>query len=338
MIGRLAKQMITVSAADDYSVDVTFNGCVATDMITIQTGALSVDLGPDLTLCAGQSTTLDATTMGATGYLWQDNSTAATLTTSTEGLYWADGTCTDRDSVQITVAPATLDLGPDMVICFGESLTLDAGPGSTFYIWNNGQFTQTIDVSTTGNYLVSVQIGGCDLSDDINVTIDGLTVDLPNDQLLCEGETFLLDASNILATSYAWSDGSTGNQLTVSTEDVYSVTVSNANCSATDDIEIFVIPRLVDIDLLDTLLCQGQSFTLDVSHPNAQSYVWNTGSMEPMVTIDSAGTYVVVVQNVLCSFTDQFTVRVSQPIAGFNLSDTAFCVPGTVSFNEQSIK
>lgn len=333
-------QTITVSTADDYSVDVTFNGCLASDMITVTTGAIDVNLGPDLTLCAGQSATLDATVAGATGYLWQDNSTLATLTTSAAGLYWAevtDGNCTDRDSVQITVAPASLDLGNDTVLCQGETLTLDAGPGSPFYVWSNGQFTQTIDVNATGNYLVSIQIGGCDLSDDINVTVDNLSVNLPNDQLLCEGETFLLDASNILATSYAWSDGSTGNQLTVSTEDVYSVTVSNANCSVTDDIEIFVIPRLVDIDVVDTLLCEGQSFMLDISHPNAQSYVWNTGSTDPVVTIDSAGTYEVEVQNTLCSFTDQFTVRISRPIAGFSISDTAFCVPGTVSFNEQSI-
>ena len=55
------------------------------------------------------------------------------------------------------------------------------------------------------------------------------------------------------------------------------------------------------------------------------------------MTIDSAGFYQVEVLNTLCSFTDQFTVSVSQPIAAFIISDTAFCVPGTVSFTDQSI-
>ena len=84
----------------------------------------------------------------------------------------------------------------------------------------------TIEVNATGTYSVVANIGGCDVSDEINVTFDNLEVNLPNDQLLCEGETFLLDASSMFATEYLWSDGSTGNQLTVGSK---LVTASNPN-------------------------------------------------------------------------------------------------------------
>ncbi|MDX1913702.1 MAG: HYR domain-containing protein [Saprospiraceae bacterium] len=50
----------------------------------------------------------------------------------------------------------TLHLGDDLVICPGETVTLDAGAGYYRYQWSNGQSTQTVTVGTAGLYRVTV--------------------------------------------------------------------------------------------------------------------------------------------------------------------------------------
>ncbi len=77
------------------------------------------------------------------------------------------------DSVHIhmvTVRPSpTVNLGPDIVICEGESYTFDAGfdPENT-YIWNTGATTSQITVNTTGTYTVTVtNTNNCSASDNV---------------------------------------------------------------------------------------------------------------------------------------------------------------------------
>ena len=44
----------------------------------------------------------------------------------------------------------------DTTICRGNLLTLDAGNQGSVYAWNTGETTQTITVSETGKYIVTV--------------------------------------------------------------------------------------------------------------------------------------------------------------------------------------
>ncbi|MBK8339794.1 MAG: hypothetical protein IPK99_07255 [Flavobacteriales bacterium] len=56
-----------VSAAGNYSVTVTANGCSNSDAVNINYTPLPVvNLGPDVTLCAGEQVVLNAATAGAT--------------------------------------------------------------------------------------------------------------------------------------------------------------------------------------------------------------------------------------------------------------------------------
>jgi gliding motility-associated-like protein len=55
--------------------------------------------------------------------------------------------------------------------CKGKSVTLDAGSGYSSYLWNTGATTQTITVSTPGNYSVMVTNSfGCQNTDNIQVS------------------------------------------------------------------------------------------------------------------------------------------------------------------------
>ncbi len=65
-----------------------------------------------------------------------------------------------------------VDLGQDSTVCEGQTVTLDAGnPGAT-YNWSNGAATQTVTVSMSDLYAVTVtNTFGCTASNDVAVSV-----------------------------------------------------------------------------------------------------------------------------------------------------------------------
>lgn len=102
-------QTLTPPITGNYSVTVTdTNGCIGSDSvhITINPNPI-VNLGVDSTQCGG-TVVLDAGNAGAT-YLWNDASSAQTLTASSSGNYAVTVTdtngCTGTDDANITINP-----------------------------------------------------------------------------------------------------------------------------------------------------------------------------------------------------------------------------------------
>ena len=62
-----------------------------------------------------------------------------------------------------------VDLGEDITTC-DESITLDAGEGYDSYLWSNGETTQSIEVSESGDY--SVEVGNGD-ENNASLSFDG---------------------------------------------------------------------------------------------------------------------------------------------------------------------
>ncbi|MDX9931363.1 MAG: gliding motility-associated C-terminal domain-containing protein [Bacteroidales bacterium] len=134
-----------------------------------------IDLGNDTTICSNSSITLDAGS-GFTSYAWNTGSTSQTISVNTGSSYSVtvtDGTCTASDIINITVVAVPLvDLGADTTICQGESLVLDAGTSGNGYLWSNMAVSQTITVSTSALYSVTVTNGGiCPATDQILVSV-----------------------------------------------------------------------------------------------------------------------------------------------------------------------
>jgi gliding motility-associated-like protein len=75
-----------------------------------------VELGPPVTLCIGETTTLDAGP--ALLWEWNTGSTARTITVGTPGTYWVTildlGGCTDTDSLVITQDDCEVDI-PNLI-------------------------------------------------------------------------------------------------------------------------------------------------------------------------------------------------------------------------------
>ncbi|MBK8566533.1 MAG: esterase-like activity of phytase family protein [Saprospiraceae bacterium] len=317
-------QTLGVTAEGMYSVTVTNAvGCKAIDSVTVVVNANPViDLGADATFCSNEDLTLNAGA-GFVGYLWSDNSNGQTLNVTTAGTYEvvvedANG-CLGADAITLTTIPAPVpNLGNvTQAICAGQFLNLDAGAGFATYEWSTGATTQTIQVTTAGEYGVLVSAAnGCFGSDAVEVVVNPTpTVSLGDNQTICEGENATLTAGAGFS-SYAWSTGATGQSIQVTQTGTYSVVVSNSfGCTNLDAATVFVNPA-PDVDLgPDTVVYEPKSYLLDAGSGFNQTYLWSNGATSQTITVTADGTYsVTITSSSGCTSTDEVTVSI-QPNA-----------------------
>lgn len=69
----------------------------------------------------------------------------------------------------ILKAPKKSDVLKDQVVCNGEKVILDAGPGFASYKWSTGATSQTITAGE-GSYFVDLEFNGCIYRQSVNVT------------------------------------------------------------------------------------------------------------------------------------------------------------------------
>ncbi len=307
----------TVDLQGTYWVEVTdTNNCSASDTINVSYFPLtSIDLGNDTSICQGETLILDAGT-GYISYFWQDGTTNQTLTADTSGNYRVEVTdtngCKETDTLNITIIELpTVNLGPDTSYCESDTITLNAGAGD-FYLWNDSSTAQTLDVTATGTYAVTVTTAGCEGTDEIYIIFNPLpVVNLGADTSACEGETVILDAG--AGYIYEWSDGSTNQKLYVTETGIYTVTVTDICGFARDTIEIIINP-LPAVDLgPDTSMYSDSTLILEANNPGA-NYIWSTGETTQTIIVTEQGTYsVTVTDNNGCSNTAEIKITVKEP-------------------------
>jgi hypothetical protein len=157
--------------------------------------------------------------------------------------------------VTINMIP-TVALGNDTLFC-GSNMTLDAGNVGSSFFWNKTEMTQTINVTTTGQYFVQVTTPqNCSSKDTINVTIaPAIAVNLGNDSAVCSSTSLILDAQNPGST-YLWSDNSNSSTLIVSGPGTYSVMVTSpAGCTAQDSVVFTDNSPAVSLSLPFSITC-----------------------------------------------------------------------------------
>ncbi|MEZ4885498.1 MAG: T9SS type A sorting domain-containing protein [Chitinophagales bacterium] len=138
-----------------------------------------------------------------------------------------------------------VEITGDLGICHGESTTLTASAGYASYSWSTGETTQVITVNEEGTYIV--ELGSednegnayCDAMVSVDVFFTPF-VDLRGDEngeaTFCLGKE--LNAGEGNGLSYQWSTGETTQKIAPQSIGVYTVTVTEGNCSNTDEINI----------------------------------------------------------------------------------------------------
>ena len=325
---------ITVDSTMYFYVTVTDKcGHIVMDSIKIVTlPGPEIDLGEDELICSGDTAVLNAGS-GYLSYQWQNGSQDSSILAMNQGWYWVivtgPGGCTSIDSVYVdTYPPISLDLGSDTLMCQFSSFTLDPGPGFTSYLWQDSTNNQTITISSTGNYWVTVtDVNGCKATDSISVEISpAVNVSLGGDTTICSGQNFYLSPGGSFVT-YQWQNGSTGSSMNVTSAGTYWVYVTDLNgCSGSDTVNVGINPS-PQVDLgLDTVICEGQFIFLDPGQYS--SYLWQDNSTLAYYNATMTGVYSVTVTNSYsCEASDEIFVEVIS--ASVNLGQDTLVCEGT---------
>ena len=287
-----------VTVAGNYSVTVTVNACTASDVINVTYNPSPVvNLGNDTVLCQGQTLLLDATTAGAT-YTWQDASTNATYNVSTAGAYSVTvtlNTCTVSDLINVTYLNPSVNLGNDTSLCAGQSLVLNASTAGTTYQWQDASTNSTYNVTTAGNYAVTITVNGCTATDAINVA--ALTPPTVAANVTCSGplsEAFAT-ATGTGPFTYNWSTGGNTDTIITPAAGNYVVTVSdNAGCTASAAISVGQVPA-IRLEAKVKPACGGQnSGGIDITVTGMATpfhFAWSNGETNQNISNVSTGQY-----------------------------------------------
>ena len=276
----------------------TFNG---TAVITEHLLPVSNFISENSTICANDSAAITIALTGSPPWsltytidglnpseVNEINSSPYTFHTQQQGIYevisLSDDYCNGMSflgSNAVTVNPLpVVDLGPDVIICSGQTVTLDGGIHDS-YLWSDSSTNQTLTVSASGNYSLLATDLDCQNLDEVfvNVSPNPMSAFIYNADNL--EVTFTNNSSN--ANSYLWDfgDGFTDtspnpvHQYLVA--DVYTVTLtaSSISCGASTFINtVNLITTSVDDKnpALSFAIYPNPThgiFTLDIFNPNS---------------------------------------------------------------------
>lgn len=293
-------------------------------IVPVLSSNMSVSLGADTSFClqSGQTFQLTPTVSNPNGpvsYLWNTNAVTPSISINTSGTYWvevSDDCINRRDSIQITVFPFPEISGlSDSSICEGTfpvilSPTVTQGAS---ILWENGQTTIPRTITAPGTY--SLQISNSCGTIDSTITIT--QTDLPDvslvstiDSCLHTGQSIFLVPVLNNVTTVTWSDGTNGNQLSVSQSGTYLVYGSNS-CgidSASCLVTIREFPELNLPSTLDTCFEIGIGFFY-TAQGNQGSYSWNSGSLTATELITQEGLYICTLTNTCGTAIDSMIVN-----------------------------
>ncbi len=193
---------------------------------------------------------------------------------------------------------ATITAGGATSFCDGGSVSLTAAQ-NTSYLWSDNSTSQSLNASQSGTYSVTVtSAANCSNSSSVSVTkyaaVDA-TVTSNKPTSICNGDNVTLSAP--AGQNYAWSNNTTLQSITVSSNGTFTVTVTDANsCSAVSlPVTVTVSNNAVAGVTTSgaTKFCEGGSVQLTAA--NGTAYLWSNNETTPDITISASGTFTVTV-------------------------------------------
>lgn len=360
-----------------YHIDINDGNCLYSDSVFIDVDpGFTLTTTNDTILCAAQLTTLSTVPSAGTGhtYSWTpnqfvtggtSNSTLQVTPTQTTMYYvtvQSSQGCTMNDSVLVTSNSTTLNLVPPGDLCFGQTDTIFANlttpvPGNFTFDWydeqnqliGTGPFVEITPTDTAMYYVtVTDTVGNCPFYDSVSVNVIDFMVNAGNDTTICNTFGFQLqgttDATN---PTYSWTQAAYLDNALISNPTIqidstltYILTVDDGTCSINDTITVSNI-NASPLNLpTDTMVCEGTSFTLDLS--NTSNIVWtpqaditNPTSTSPVFTPTQDSVQYVVTfddQNG-CALSDTIDVLLNYiPVVTLS-NDTTVCVGEPVTIN-----
>jgi gliding motility-associated-like protein len=329
-----------VTTSGTYSVQVSSFCGTASDTINVNVNAdpPQVNLPAQLSLCHGETITLDAAIVGV-NYLWNDNSQNQQIIITTSGTYsvTVSNACgTDVDTtIILDGGPAPMvELGNDFEICFGETVLLTPVFSNVDnWLWHDNSTLPTYTVSGAGTITVEVS-NAC--STDYDTLVVSLlqpvpSLDLGPDTAICSGEPLLLFI-NTPGVNILWPDGSSSSQFSVPGPGLFYATIFNECGQSYDTILVNALPEIPALDLgTDQSLCPGELITLSPGIADV-NYLWQDGSTNSSYQTNTEESIILTITNECGSNTDTLEIVESTQGPQVNLGvDIQECEGATVT-------
>lgn len=301
----------TPSVTTTYSVTKTTTlGCTSTTVTTINVSPpATIAITPSIsTICAGANVAMASS--GAGPFTWTASSgsnppstgtvNVTPTVTTTYTVLSGTGTCTSSAVSTISVSPnPTISITPpDSTICSGQSVVLTSS-GITPFTWTAsiganppGNFSVTVSPTATTTYTVLSGTGACSATATASISVlpaidTSLTISNP---IVCLTNTVSITTSTVTTgLTYTWLPTAAiqgaGNTSGIIVQPIntipviYTVTISNGGCIATNTIQIkaSVPPSAINfITLNNDTICVGGCVTFSSTTAGSQpmNYKW----------------------------------------------------------------
>ena len=299
------------------------------DTLNISIGIPEPHIGNDTLICMSGELHLSPGP-GYSSYLWQGGSTMSYFDANGAGTYWVrvtgEGGCSAADTIHVdTFNESTLvSLGNDVILCPGGTATLAPIEDNFIaYSWSSGEHTPSISVNYSGQFfLEATNSNGCRAYDTIAVSINNIYpfFNFNDPQYICPGQIAVLETP-FPTIEHRWQDNSDLPQFSAWQPGIYWVTVTDAcGNSFTDSVHVLQGSYPVVNLGNDTVACPFSPFNLDATTAGNNQYLWNNGTLLPVLQVNTSGNYIVIVTNVQgCSRSDSIKVEVCP--AGIDVFD-----------------
>ena len=311
---------ITVSKPGTYWFEVKYASCLISDTVNIGYDPVSFTPLRDSLFCDKVDAFLEIKNRSPLSkILWAKGDTSAKIHAQTEGKYIVrvyNKNCSVSDTVTMTLAKITPNLGPDVFICNSFVYTFDAGtkPAGTSYLWNDGSSSQTLTTSTPGKYWVTTFLKHCSKSDTMVISNSRVKLDLGPDRHFCDSVRLDLDAGPPNAggsATYVWSNGATTQVNRINNPGKHWVVKKdNFGCTASDSVYLNMsYSPIITLGKDTQVICLRAPIKITPGD-YYNDYVWEDGSKVKVKTVELSGKYYVTVTDELgCKGSDTIIVK-----------------------------
>lgn len=364
----LANPIASPTITTTYTVEVTNSlGCVGYDTVTVSVfSPIPSGIQNNYFLCPGGDFQVN---INGSQFLWQpttglSNSTignpvvspaASTIYTVT---YTDINGCNNADTMNVDVnSVVPTDAGPDLSVCFGDSVTLGGTPTSppfTSFLWspntgmnNDTLANPTVLTSNSTTYIVQTSNDTCTGVDTVVVNVvSAPPLTLSNDTTACSYDSVMLIATG--NGTFLWNNGASLSDSTIATPfanpdstTTYTVTLTDVNgCTNEDSMTLSVQQPPLTSAGGQFNACKNTPVSIggNPTGPVGTTFSWgpvtgldNANAANPSATVSADITYIVTVtDNLGCMSTDSAEVLV---FSISQLSDTVLCT--NIAFQPQ---
>lgn len=253
----------------------------------------------DKSICLGDSIKLNPTISNATSFVWEPSTGVSNINsqnpfffptdTTTYILKATSGNCTQRDTVKVNVVKIEISLGPDLIVCKGDSVQIQGtGKGASIYNWqpsngvSNPQILNPWIKKPGQTYYVTAQNGNCSSIDTISIQFKSISIKLEDTVTYCQGDTIQLTplTQNLSGgATFYWTGSSEISDPTIinpkiypSTSTTYKIEINDGNCKLQDSIHYQkIVPQVQINDSISA--CKSDTIKV-FPNTNCQKFKW----------------------------------------------------------------